>query len=167
MRWLICAFVVCIQKSLSRNWVKKLSCKFKYTRTVNERLFRPFFFYLKASNCCGVSGTMSLTLDTHLHLHSLYVSIYAPGKIVRMCRLVWAFAGCMCERRGTIISWTGSFHRQPNVKHDAEESINHFSSWFVRLCVRVMIHRNHLMCKTHNTISWGRRARLISVAFVW
>ena len=42
---------------------------------------------------------------------------------------------------------------QPKVKHDAEAYINHFSSWFVRLCVRVMIHRNHLMCKTHNTIS--------------
>ena len=55
--------------------------------------------------------------------------------------------------RGTIISLTGSFHRQPNVKHDAEACINHFSFWFVRLCVRVMIHRNHLMCKTHNTIS--------------
>ena len=53
MRWLICAFVVCILKSFSRNWVKKRSCKFKYTRTVNERLFRPFFSYLKASNCCG------------------------------------------------------------------------------------------------------------------
>ena len=53
MRWLICAFVVCILKSFSRNWVKKQSCKFKYTRTVNERLFRPFFSYLKASNCCG------------------------------------------------------------------------------------------------------------------
>ena len=60
--------------------MKKLSCKFKYTRTVNERLFRPFFSYLKAINCCGVSGTISLTLDMHLHLHSLYVSIYAPGK---------------------------------------------------------------------------------------
>ena len=55
--------------------------------------------------------------------------------------------------RGTIISLTGSFYRQPNVKHDAEACINHFSSWFVRLCVRVMIHRNHLLCKTHNTIS--------------
>ena len=98
VRWLICAFIVCIQKSFSRKWVKKLSCKFKYTRTVNERLFRPFFSYLKASNFCGVSGTISLTLDMHLHLHSLYVSIYAPGKTVRMCRLVRAFAGCMCER---------------------------------------------------------------------
>ena len=25
--WLICAFVVCIHKSFSRNWVQKLSCK--------------------------------------------------------------------------------------------------------------------------------------------
>ena len=41
--WLICAFVVCMQKSFSRNWVKKRSCKFKYTRTVNERLFHHFF----------------------------------------------------------------------------------------------------------------------------
>ena len=73
VRWLICAFVVCMQKSFSRNWVKKLSCKFKYTRTVNERPFRPFFSYLKASNCCGVSGTIRLTLDIHLHLHSLCV----------------------------------------------------------------------------------------------
>ena len=68
--------------------------------------------------------------------------------------------------RCTIISYTGSFHIQPNVKHDAEACINHFSSWFVRLCVRVMIQMNLLMCKTHNTISRGRRARLISVVFV-
>ena len=40
---LICAFVVCILKSFSRNWVKKRSCKFKYTQTVKVRLFRPFF----------------------------------------------------------------------------------------------------------------------------
>ena len=46
--------------------------------------------------------------------------------------------------RGTIISLNGLFHRQPDVKHDTEACINHFSSWFVRLCVRVMIHRNHL-----------------------
>ena len=82
LRWLICAFFVCIQKSFSRKWVKKPSCKFKYTDGKREA-FRPFFLI-----CCGVSGTISLTLDMHLHLHSLYVSIYAPGKTVRMCRLV-------------------------------------------------------------------------------
>ena len=60
--------------------------------------------------------------------------------------------------RGTIISWTGSFHWQPNIKQDAEACKNQFISWFGRLYVRVMIHRNHLMCLIHNTISWGRRA---------
>ena len=32
------------------------------------------------------------------------------------------------------------------VKHDAEACKNQFTSQFVRLCVRVMVHWNHLMC---------------------
>ena len=41
----------------------------------------------------------------HLHSFYVYVSSYAPDKTVRMSRLIWAFAGRMCEI--TIISWTG------------------------------------------------------------
>ena len=58
--WLICAFVVCIQKSFSWNWVKKRSCKFEYTRTVNERLFRPFFFL--SARLCGCAGSSEPSL---------------------------------------------------------------------------------------------------------
>ena len=142
MRWLICAFVVCILKSFSQNWVKTRSCKFKYTRTVNERPFRPFFSYLKASNCCGKPNFR-----------------HAPSSAFLVCEHLCPWQDCADVQARLSLRWLHvrevpcSFHRQPNVKHDAEACINHFSSWFVRLCVRVMIHRNHLMCKTHNTIS--------------
>ena len=67
--------------------------------------------------------------------------------------------------RGTLISWTGSFHWQPNVKHNAEACKNQFISWFVRMQVRVMIRWNQfsLLARKQNTVSWGRLARLISV----
>ena len=116
--------------------------------------FDHFFSYLKASNCCGEPSFR-----------------HAPSSTFLVCKHLCPWQDCadmqarLSLRWLHVISWTDSFHRQPNVKHDAEACINHFSSWFVRLCVRVMIHRNHLMCKTHNTISWGRRARLISVVF--
>ena len=107
------------------------------------------------------SGTRSLTLDMHLHLHSfyVYVSSYAPGKTVRMCRLVWAFAGRMRERYHNLTNWLVLLTAH------AEACKNQFMSWFVRLYLCVMIHRINLLARTHNTISWGRRARLISVVF--
>ena len=137
MRWLICAFVVCIQKKFSRNWVKKL----RYTDGKREA-FSTILFYLKASNCCGKPNFR-----------------HAPSSTFLVCEYLCPWQDCADVPARLSLRWlhlrevTGSFHRQPNVKHDAEACLNHFSSWFVRLCIRVMIHRNHLMCKTHNTIS--------------
>ena len=53
------------------------------------------------------SGTISPTIGMHLHLQSfyVYVSSYAPGKTVRVCRLVWAFAGRMFERYHNLMNW--------------------------------------------------------------
>ena len=66
---------------------------------INETFFQTFFFLSQSKQLlwCSLvyntqppSGTISLTLDMHLHLHSfyVYVSNYAPGKTVRVCRLV-------------------------------------------------------------------------------
>ena len=69
MRWLICALVAGLhtKKFLAELGKKPKLQIYIYTEA---RGFFDHFFYLKASNCCGVSGTISLTLDMHLHLHS-------------------------------------------------------------------------------------------------
>ena len=122
--------------------------KFSHKRDPFLNIFFYHWYYTQPP-----SGTISLTLDMFL----LCVC-------EQLCNLA-SLCGCAGSSehslvacpRGTIISWTGSFHWQPNVKHDAEACKNQFISWFVRLCDDL---QEHLMCLIHNTISWGRRARL-------
>ena len=111
------------------------------------------------------SETISLTLDMHPPLHSfyVYVSNYAPGKTVRMCRLVWAFAGGMCGRYHNLMNWLiSSTARCKAWRRSMQKSIYIFFCASVCTCYDPLesFNENSLLAGKHNTVSGGRRARL-------
>ena len=109
-----------------KNVSRGIGCKFKYTRTVNEGLFSTIFFLSESKQL------LRCYLDYKPNLR------HAPSSTFLVCEhLCRGCAGSsepslVAYARGTvIISLTGSFYRQPNVKHDAEAWIN----FHLGLCV--------------------------------
>ena len=68
-----------------------------------------------------------LNLNTHTHTHTVWYLVgpffyfkcansEGSGETVRMRRLTWAFAGCLCDKYHNLMSWLISFSLKKNKK---------------------------------------------------